>query len=170
MKHIQEWLDEYGQSHQNRINKRIHWVCVPLIMISLVGLLSIVRFSEYLFLIGLGNSYDIDSLWMLFFYFDLSTILILIAFLYYLRMSIPMASGMLVIGILARLICDLLVFVFPVNYRLVFSMIFVAGWIGQFIGHKIEGKKPSFIKDVQFLLIGPAWLLSFIFNKFGIRY
>ena len=170
MKQVQEWLDEYSQSHQNRINKRIHWVCVPLIMLSLIGLLSIVRFSECSFFIGLGNSYDIDSVWVLFFYFDLSTILILSAFLYYLRMSIPMASGMLVIGILARLICDLLVFAFPANYWVVFSMIFVFGWIGQFIGHKIEGKKPSFIKDVQFLLIGPAWLLSFIFNKFGIRY
>ena len=48
--------------------------------------------------------------------------------------------------------------------------IFVVAWIGQFIGHKIEGKKPSFFEDIQFLLIGPAWLLSFIYNKFGIKY
>ena len=49
------------------------------------------------------------------------------------------------------------------------SVIFVVAWIGQFIGHKIEGKKPSFFEDIQFLLIGPAWLLSFIYNKIGIR-
>ena len=49
-------------------------------------------------------------------------------------------------------------------------MIFIVAWIGQFIGHKIEGKKPSFLQDLQFLLIGPAWLLSFIYNKFGIKY
>ena len=49
-------------------------------------------------------------------------------------------------------------------------MIFIPAWIGQFIGHKIEGRKPSFFKDLQFLLIGPAWLLSFIYKKLGIRY
>ena len=49
-------------------------------------------------------------------------------------------------------------------------IIFVIAWIGQFIGHKIEGKKPSFFEDIQFLLIGPAWLLSFIYNKLGIKY
>ena len=47
--------------------------------------------------------------------------------------------------------------------------IFIVAWIGQFIGHKIEGKKPSFFEDLQFLLIGPAWLLSFIYNKLGIK-
>lgn len=53
---------------------------------------------------------------------------------------------------------------------IVSGLIFVLAWIGQFIGHNIEGKKPSFIKDIQFLLIGPAWLLHFIFGKLGIKY
>jgi uncharacterized membrane protein YGL010W len=48
--------------------------------------------------------------------------------------------------------------------------IFVVAWIGQFVGHKIEGKKPSFLEDLQFLLIGPAWLMHFIFKKMGIRF
>ena len=60
------------------------------------------------------------------------------------------------------------------NYQMplwIFSVIiFVIAWIGQFIGHRIEGKKPSFIEDLQFLLIGPAWLLSFIYKKIGIKY
>ena len=47
---------------------------------------------------------------------------------------------------------------------------FIFAWIGQFIGHKIEGKKPSFFEDIQFLLIGPAWLLSFVYKKMGIKY
>ena len=47
-------------------------------------------------------------------------------------------------------------------------LIFILGWIGQFIGHKIEGQKPSFFEDIQFLLIGPAWLLSFIYKKLGV--
>lgn len=48
--------------------------------------------------------------------------------------------------------------------------VFVITWIFQLIGHKIEGKKPSFLKDIQFLLIGPIWLLGFILKKTGIRY
>ena len=47
-------------------------------------------------------------------------------------------------------------------------LIFIFAWIGQFIGHKIEGQKPSFFEDIQFLLIGPAWLLSFIYKKLGV--
>ena len=43
-------------------------------------------------------------------------------------------------------------------------------WIGQFIGHKIEGEKPSFFDDLKFLLIGPAWLMSFILSKMGVKY
>jgi uncharacterized membrane protein YGL010W len=53
---------------------------------------------------------------------------------------------------------------------LVCLVIFVIAWIGQFIGHNIEGKKPSFLTDLKFLLIGPIWLLHFIFKKFSIRY
>jgi uncharacterized membrane protein YGL010W len=52
---------------------------------------------------------------------------------------------------------------------LVSIIIFVSAWIGQFIGHKIEGQKPSFMDDLQFLLIGPAWLMSFIYKKFGVK-
>ena len=53
---------------------------------------------------------------------------------------------------------------------IVYAAVFVLSWIGQFYGHKIEGKKPSFLKDLQFLLVGPIWLLSFILKKFGIKY
>ena len=48
--------------------------------------------------------------------------------------------------------------------------IFVVAWIGQFIGHHVEGKKPSFFQDVQFLLIGPVWLMGFVFRRLGWRY
>ena len=53
---------------------------------------------------------------------------------------------------------------------IIYLLIFIVSWIGQFIGHKIEGKKPSFFEDIQFLLIGPAWLLSFVYKKMGIKY
>ena len=49
-------------------------------------------------------------------------------------------------------------------------LVFIIAWAGQFIGHHIEKKRPSFLKDIQFLLIGPLWLLSFIYRKFEIKY
>ena len=49
------------------------------------------------------------------------------------------------------------------------AAVFVVAWVGQFMGHHIEGKKPSFLQDVQFLLIGPAWLMAFVYRKLGIK-
>ena len=57
----------------------------------------------------------------------------------------------------------------PDVHLFIFLSIFIIAWIGQFIGHKIEGKKPAFFKDLQFLLIGPLWLLSFIYKKLNIK-
>ena len=146
-KTVQDWLDEYGESHQNPINKSIHWICVPLIMLSLIGLLWHIP----------GNSI-----------INLGTIFIVFACIYYLWMSFVMFIGMLFVGVLL---------VYGVQYLETLSyplwktslIIFIIAWIGQFIGHKIEGKKPSFFKDIQFLLIGPVWLLSFIYKKLNIK-
>ena len=44
MKTAEEWIEEYGASHQNPTNKLIHWICVPLIMLSLLSLISIIPF------------------------------------------------------------------------------------------------------------------------------
>ena len=56
------------------------------------------------------------------------------------------------------------------NTLWVAAAVFVLAWIGQFIGHAIEGRKPSFLEDVKFLLVGPAWLLHFIYRRVGIAY
>ena len=154
MRNIHNWLDAYGESHQNPTNKKIHWICVPLIMITLLGLLSLVEFN-------LTEYYSIN----------LSAFLIVLAIIFYVRLSISITLGM----ILLSGSCIQLINFLESNYNnfelLIFYMIiFILAWIGQFIGHKIEGKKPSFFEDIQFLLIGPAWLLSFIYKKMGIKY
>ena len=48
--------------------------------------------------------------------------------------------------------------------------VFVAAWIAQFIGHEIEGKRPSFLTDLQYLLIGPIWLVSKALRRYGVAY
>ena len=157
MKPIQKWLDEYGESHQNPLNKKIHWVCVPAIMFSIIGLFWSIP-DHYM-----PTLYDNIQL-------NWAMIITIIILTFYVRLSLMMALGMFVIGVFI-LFGNLLVenyFVTPL-WR-ISLYIFVIAWIGQFIGHKIEGKKPSFFQDLQFLLIGPAWLLSFVYNKIGIKY
>jgi len=155
-KTIDWYLDKYGESHQNHTNKLIHWVCVPTIMFSLFGLLfSIPFFVERTLLLN----------W--------AAVVLAAALLYYLRLSLPMFLGFIVIGGLMLLGNNA---IFEALNRsggqlaLVSLAIFAVAWIGQFVGHKIEGKKPSFLQDVQFLLIGPAWLLHFIYRRLGIQY
>jgi len=152
-KTINQWLDEYGESHQNKTNKLIHWVCVPLITFSLLGLLSLITFKV-----------PISTL-----PFTLANLLIIISILFYIRLSASITIGMLLFSTFClNLINKLENYYIGSELLNYYIAIFILAWIGQFIGHKIEGKKPSFFKDIQFLLIGPAWLLSFVYKKMNI--
>ncbi len=156
MKQIETLISTYGESHLNATNKLIHWVCVPAIMFSLLILLFAIPFF-------------VERTW----YFNWAMVLLILAWIYYARLSVIMFFGFVVIGILMLLGINALYGLSgynPGKLALWGMIIFVIAWIGQFIGHKIEGKKPSFLQDVQYLLIGPAWLLHFIFKKFGIGY
>ena len=152
MKSVQDWLDAYGESHQNSINKKIHWICVPLIMLSLLGLLWPLQLSF------LSNSN----------YFNVTSLLIFLISIYYFRLSISMGIGMLFISI-AMLFLINYINSFGIGWP-IYIVIFIVSWAGQFIGHKIEGKKPSFFEDLQFLLIGPLWLLSQLYLVLKIKY
>lgn len=141
MRKIDELFERYGESHRNRANKAIHWICVPLITWSVVALLwSWTPVAAY------------------------ALIALCVAFYAYLSPAI--AIGML--GVSAVLVYPLTLLG---GHALVAAVVvFVAAWIGQFIGHEIEGAKPSFFEDVKFLLIGPAWLLGHLYRKVGIAY
>ena len=127
---LDQWLAEYAVSHQHPINKKIHWLCVPTIFASIVGMGMSWQAGFTVVVLGL----------MLLFYFDLSPTLF-------------MAMGMFM------LLCLTAVAILPFGFKFYFA-VFVVAWIGQFVGHKIEGKKPSFFEDLQFLLIGPAWVVK----------
>ena len=152
MRKIDIWLNKYAESHQNSTNKLIHWFCVPIITFSLLGLLSFVKFSIV--------NYNIN----------LSIFLFIFAIFFYLRLSISLTLGMSIFAGISILTINRLSLIFNTKELLIFYIsVFIIAWIGQFIGHKIEGKKPSFLEDLKFLLIGPAWLLSFIYKKLNIR-
>ena len=152
MKKIDFWLDKYAESHQNKTNKIIHWFCVPIITFTLLGLLS---FAEFNFL-----RYSIN----------LSLILFILSLIFYFRLSLSLTIGMGIFAGGSILIINKISHIFTSNELITYYIIaFIVAWIGQFIGHKIEGKKPSFVEDIKFLLIGPAWLLSFVYKKFNIK-
>ncbi len=150
-----DWFQAYGHSHQNRLNKAIHWICVPLITLTLLALLWSVPTGP------LKGPLP---------WFNWAWILVAIAMVFYVRLSISIAIGMLIAT--AAAIGTIVAWERTVGVPIwqVALVLFVLAWIGQFVGHKIEGEKPSFLEDIQFLLIGPAWLLHFIYRKLGIRY
>jgi uncharacterized membrane protein YGL010W len=158
---VDAYFDKYAESHQNHTNELIHWICVPLIVFSLMGLVWAIPFP-YLKFLGAYNGYV-----------NWASFLIAFAVYYYYRLSPVLSYFMLV-----------LVFAFsfgviqleewhkaggPMLWQSCLA-VFVLSWVGQFIGHKIEGKKPSFFDDIKFLLIGPIWLLHFVLLRLKIKY
>lgn len=140
MKTLEQWLFEYSQTHQHPTNKKIHNICVPLIMFSVIGLLWILPQPSVM---------DITLNW--------GWVFIAVCLLFYLKLSRKVFVVMFAIScFFAGLIWLMQISQIPLLFT--FSTIFMLAWVGQFVGHKIEGKKPSFFQDLQFLLIGPLWV------------
>lgn len=153
MRTAQDWFDEYAESHQNKTNQKIHYLCVPPIFFSVIGLLMSIPtgFLEKTF--GLYNPLienwaAVIAIFILFFYLRLG-------FWYFVQMLFFIALA--IIGN----------FWLGNNVNLLYAsiIIFVVAWIGQFYGHHLEGKKPSAAKDLQFLLIGPLWVVKKLSSK-----
>ena len=160
MKTIHEWFEEYSADHRNEKNKKIHFICVPLIFFSAIGLLSgIPSISLYKLF---------PELLLPFAHFG--TFLIIFSLLFYVRFSVPITIGMLIYSVLCLLIVHLINLINIAPAWFVSLFVFVIAWSGQLYGHKAEGKKPAFLKDFQYLLIGPAWILSFLYSKWGVKF
>ncbi len=161
MRAIQLWFDEYAESHKNPTNKVIHWICVPLIVLSIIGLLASIPSTS---LKELFPESFITP------YIHWGTVAIVLSILFYIRLSASIAIGLTFLLLLGLFAVEEVNHHFPTPLWQISLEVFIASWLGQFYGHKIEGKKPSFLKDIQFLLIGPAWLLSFIYKSIRVRY
>lgn len=135
MKSITEWFDEYSESHQNPTNKQIHWLCVPAILFSIIGIIA--HFSTLL-----------------------TALLLVLTLVFYARLDLILAVAMAALLV----VMAWLIYTLPVGVGF-YIVIFVIAWVGQFYGHKVEGKKPSFFKDLQFLLIGPVWCMDAYLSK-----
>ena len=153
MKTAQQWFDEYAVSHQNETNQFIHYICVPAIFFSVIGLFMSIPTTFLENVLGLYNPLlenwaVVVGLFISIFYFRLG-------FWYFIKM---------ILLILVSIIGNYWLSSFG-NLAMISFAIFVVAWIGQFYGHKVEGMKPSFIKDLQFLLIGPLWVIEKIVGK-----
>ncbi|MDN2695925.1 DUF962 domain-containing protein [Janthinobacterium sp. SUN073] len=142
MRTIDTLLAQYGESHRNHVNEWVHIVCVPLIVFSLLGLL----WSAHPSVALLGS---------------------VLALYYYYKLSRPFAAGML---LMLAIMLGLLLLMPALTILPVSLALFVLAWIGQFIGHQIEGKKPSFLDDVRFLLVGPLFVLGFLYRRLRLAY
>jgi len=161
MRAIDSLLTEYAESHQTKLNIAIHYICVPLIFFSLIGLLASIPMPE-----AVTNAIPMALLP----YAHVGTLVILFGLIYYLRLSIVLFIGMLLFSALVLLGIHQIAQLQIAPLWLIMVIIFVVAWIGQFIGHNHEGKKPSFLKDLQFLMIGPAWTMSHLFDALHIKF
>ncbi|PQB06463.1 hypothetical protein BST83_04210 [Polaribacter filamentus] len=153
MKTAKEYFDEYAVSHQNETNQAIHYICVPLIFFSVIGLLMSIptTFLENIF----NASNPLLENW--------AVVVGLVISVFYLRLGFWYFTEMLFV-ILICIIANFWLGNF-VNLLYASIIIFVLAWIGQFYGHKVEGAKPSFLKDLEFLLIGPLWVIQKLGKK-----
>ena len=152
MKTLQQWFDDYAVSHQNETNIAIHYICVPAIFFSIIGIFMSIPSGYLNELTTIQNPFLVN--W--------ATIPLLFFLLSYLRLSFSMFFKMLIFSILCIVGNYYLDDYLPLFYTSI--TIFVIAWVGQFYGHKVEGAKPSFLKDLQFLLIGPAWVVKKMFR------
>ena len=137
---IDRLLAYYSESHLHPLNEAIHCICVPAIVFALLGMV-----------------------WSL---HPWAAVLVSLASLaYYLWLSRRFALGMLLMSL--AMLWGLSAI--PPEQLFVLALaVFVLGWIGQFVGHKIEGKKPSFFDDLRYLLIGPLFVLAVLYRRLGV--
>ena len=154
MRSIHDWFASYSAHHRHPTNQLIHWICVPAILWAVIA---------FLWLLPVPASIGRPGLWC--------ALIMVAALTFYWRLSRPLGAAMIAFFIVLALITEGL-------YRVLGPMLllwlaiggFVAAWVGQFVGHRLEGSRPSFFTDLAYLLIGPAWLMGKLLRRAGVAY
>ena len=151
---IDRWFASYSGDHRNATNQRIHVVAVPAILWSVIALVWCIPPLLPWFQHGIWAALAMFGTWA-----------------YYNRLSRPLGIGMLILFFVGGCICRLIEDRLGLRGLLLSGIgVFVLAWIAQFIGHHIEGRRPSFLTDLTYLLIGPIWVLAKLYRQFGWRY
>ncbi|MGA9421064.1 MAG: Mpo1-like protein [Rhodanobacteraceae bacterium] len=152
MRNVNDWFASYSSDHLNPVNRAIHWVCVPAILWAVIALLWVIPVSP-----SIGR----PGFWC--------ALVMVAAMAFYWRLSRPIAAAMFVVLVLLGLATDTLYRSLGTRALLWLAVtVFALAWVGQFIGHAIEGRRPSFATDLTYLLIGPAWLAGKLLARFGV--
>ena len=150
---MHDWLESYSQDHQHPTNRLLHWICVPLIVWSVLALLWTIPVPATLLRPGARAVFAI-----------------VLAFAWYWKRSHRLGAALLVALAIFALICaGVFERLGPMSMRWLAVCVFVAAWLGQFIGHVFEGRRPSFFTDLAYLLVGPAWLMDKLLNRIGLK-
>lgn len=153
MRTMQSWLDGYSSDHRHPTNQLLHWICVPLIVWCVVALL---------WTVPVPAAYARPGAW--------AVLLMVLAFTWYWKHSHRLGAALLIAFVVLALLTELLFRrLGAVDLRWLALGVFVIAWIGQFVGHAIEGRRPSFLTDLAYLLIGPAWLMEKLLRKLGFK-
>jgi uncharacterized membrane protein YGL010W len=154
MRQIDVLLDQYSSDHQNPANQLIHLVCVPAIVWSVTAMLWTIPVPGTWFKPG-----------------AFSALAMFLAWAYYWRLSRRLSIGLFACFFASVLVNRGIAQSFGMSFLFNLAIaVFVVAWIGQFIGHRIEGKRPSFFTDIVYLLIGPLWTLRKLYQRVGIDY
>jgi uncharacterized membrane protein YGL010W len=154
MTRAQQLLAEYSADHRHPVNETLHRLCVPAIVVSLLGLLWSLPVP------GFADGMPRIANW--------ATLALIAALAWYLSMSLRLGVGMVLVAAAALgIVAALAQLAAPLWMSSI--AIFTVAWVGQFIGHGYEGKRPSFMRDLRFLLVGPMWLLAGVYERLGIR-
>lgn len=150
---VDVWLGNYADDHRNATNVIIHWICVPLILWCVIALLWTVPVPAWLgrpgFVAGVG---------------------MFVALNFYLRLSRTLGLAMFALFVVLGLTTEALYRALgPVDLRWLAGGVFVLAWIAQFAGHVLEGRRPSFLTDLMYLLIGPAWIVAKLLRRAGVQ-
>ncbi len=154
MRSVNEWFGNYSKDHRHPTNRVIHWICVPAILWSVIAAL---------WALPVPASIGRPGFW--------AAMAMVAAFAFYWRMSKPIGFAMLIVFVVFGLLTEWLYrTIGPADLLWLALAVFVVAWIGQFIGHRIEGARPSFFTDLAYLLIGPAWLAGKVMRRFSIAW
>ena len=151
MRSMQDWLDSYSADHRNPTNQALHWLCVPPIVWSVIALL---------WTVPVPPQFLRPGAW--------SVLAMVLAFYWYWRRSRRLAAALLLAFAVLGALTNLLFYGLGAGpLRWLAVGVFVVAWVGQFIGHQFEGRRPSFLTDLSYLLVGPAWLMAKLLRKLG---
>jgi len=151
----EQWLSRYGDHHQHAVNRALHCVSIPLIIVAVVGLLWSApvpsEFSESSPALNWGVLFLMASV------------------VYYFILSFALAVGMLPFVALIASAVVWLDGLPPPLWMISATALTVAG-AGQIIGHAFERRSVSLFTDLNLVIIGPLWLLAAVYQRLRIPY